>query len=354
MTEKLQHWIEHPEHLNKETLYELRTLLARYPYFATARLLYLKNLYLLHDASFGDELRKAAVWIPDRKQLFTLIEGEKQNQTRQSNCIRVEQADDNASLDRTLQLIDDFLATVSKEQQTEVDDGNLQTDYITYMLHEEGTPAPEAPEMEKPMRGQSLIDSFLEKSANGFPKFGQPDDEERQSADKEGARPAKRAALIAFHENPSDDNPGESLRTTPKDEEQLSWNVTSTPLDEGEDEPDDELGEPTERQYSKAAHPSWDETPAPLDDEGEPEYEEDDDEAFAEADDEEPSGTAPTDDEDDGFFTETLARIYIKQQRYEKALEIIKKLSLKYPKKNTYFADQIRFLEKLIINTKSK
>jgi len=27
---------------------------------------------------------------------------------------------------------------------------------------------------------------------------------------------------------------------------------------------------------------------------------------------------------------------------------------LKYPEKNAYFADQIRFLEKLIINTKQK
>ena len=55
---------------------------------------------------------------------------------------------------------------------------------------------------------------------------------------------------------------------------------------------------------------------------------------------------------DDSYFTETLARIYIKQKRYEKALQIIKNLSLKYPEKNIYFADQIRFLEKLIINTK--
>ena len=58
--------------------------------------------------------------------------------------------------------------------------------------------------------------------------------------------------------------------------------------------------------------------------------------------------------EDESYFTETLAKIYVKQQRYSKALEIIKKLNLKYPKKNAYFADQIRFLEKLIINTKSK
>ena len=55
---------------------------------------------------------------------------------------------------------------------------------------------------------------------------------------------------------------------------------------------------------------------------------------------------------DDAYFTEILANIYIKQKRYDKALEIIKSLSLKYPKKNVYFADQIRYLEKLIIHTK--
>lgn len=56
---------------------------------------------------------------------------------------------------------------------------------------------------------------------------------------------------------------------------------------------------------------------------------------------------------DDSFFTETLAQIYIKQKRYERALQIIEKLRLKYPEKNVYFADQIRFLEKLIINNKN-
>ncbi len=57
---------------------------------------------------------------------------------------------------------------------------------------------------------------------------------------------------------------------------------------------------------------------------------------------------------DDSFLTESLAKIYIKQRRYSKALEIIKKLSLKYPEKNVYFADQIRFLEKLITNINLK
>ena len=48
------------------------------------------------------------------------------------------------------------------------------------------------------------------------------------------------------------------------------------------------------------------------------------------------------------FFTETLAKIFIKQQKYERALEIIRTLSADNPKKNAYFADQIQFLEKLI------
>ena len=54
------------------------------------------------------------------------------------------------------------------------------------------------------------------------------------------------------------------------------------------------------------------------------------------------------------YFTETLARIYIKQCKYDKAIEIIRRLSLNYPKKSRYFADQIRFLEKLILNERFK
>lgn len=57
---------------------------------------------------------------------------------------------------------------------------------------------------------------------------------------------------------------------------------------------------------------------------------------------------------DETFLTESLAKIYIKQRKYARALEIIRRLSLKYPEKNIYFADQIRFLEKLIINIKLK
>ena len=101
-----QQWIQHPETLNRDTLYELRNLLARYPYFQSLRLLYLKNLYILHDISFSGELRKAVLYIADRRQLFRLIEGDRYDvQARKKGVPLTEVLKDEPSVDRTLALL---------------------------------------------------------------------------------------------------------------------------------------------------------------------------------------------------------------------------------------------------------
>ena len=243
--------IKHPEQLDRDTLYELRSMLALYPYFQTARLLLLQNLYLLHDPSFDEELRRAAVYITDRTVIFNLVEAAhyqiKPQKAEQPRKTKEEQ--DN----RTISLIDNFLDSIPKEEE----DGKKEkkkrkptpadaaVDYVAYLLEseeEDDTPdTQDAPQR----KGQSLIDDFL-KNDNG---------------------------KIVLNETP-----------------QFVPEIEAT----------------------------------------------------------------ANKDEDEGYFTETLARIYIKQGQYSKALEIIQRLSLNYPKKNAYFADQIRFLNKLIINNNKK
>ena len=261
--QQLYQWIKHPECLNRETLFELRTLLARYPYFQTARLLYLKNLYLLHDISFGEELRKAALYVTDRRMLFLLVEGEKY---ALKDLKKENPTGENPSLDRTLSLIDAFLSSLPEEQEKEIPlPVSPVIDYSAYLMQdasqEETADAPK-------LKGQDWIDSFLEKSSTE-PLLSQP------------------SAEVEVEEKP----------LVVEEEKQ-------TPVIEENDAEEEEA-------------------PAEVLD-------------------------------DESYFTETLAKIYVKQQRYSKALEIITRLNLKYPEKNAYFADQIRFLEKLIINNKQK
>jgi hypothetical protein len=49
----------------------------------------------------------------------------------------------------------------------------------------------------------------------------------------------------------------------------------------------------------------------------------------------------------DELITETLAKIYVKQEKFNKAIKAYDILSLKYPKKSSFFADQINDIKKL-------
>ena len=235
--EALQVYITHPERLNRDTLYELRMLVAKHPTFDVARLLMLKNLYLLHDVDLGKEMRKAALFLKNRRVLFELIEG--------YGAVAAEDtAPVDLSVDRTMALIDAFLETLPAENLSLAAEGAAAVDYVSAYL------AKDAQVVEVPqLRGQNLIDDFL------------AGDNERIVLDLKGES-----------------------------------GTASLPL----------------------------------------------------------GGEKEEEEPESSFFTETLANIYVKQGKYDKALEIIKRLCLEYPNKNRYFADQIRFLEKIIKHTKRK
>jgi len=52
--------------------------------------------------------------------------------------------------------------------------------------------------------------------------------------------------------------------------------------------------------------------------------------------------------EDSELLSETLIKVYIKQNLFEKAIQSYQKLSLKFPEKSAYFASQIKILEEKI------
>ena len=160
---------QHPEHLDRDTLYELRSLLALYPYYQTVRLLLLQNLYLLHDPTFDEELRRAAIYITDRRVLFQMIEAvhyrHPSHQSTQNNQSSPSNQDDQGN--RTLSLINNFLDSIPKEDETDDEKKNHRkptpadaaVDYVAYLLETEGEMlgADDVPKM----KGQSLIDDFI-------------------------------------------------------------------------------------------------------------------------------------------------------------------------------------------------
>ena len=147
----IQELTYHPEQLNRETLYELRRITAEHPYYQTARLLLLKNLYLLHDSTFDEELRRSAIYFTDRRTLFNLVEAahyrlkRKSPQSFSHQPNRKANAEKQGDDSRTVSLIDDFLTQLPEEVELKKDEKKAKehlkptavdatTDYVAYLL----------------------------------------------------------------------------------------------------------------------------------------------------------------------------------------------------------------------------
>ena len=121
---KVGEWIQHPERLNEDSVGVLRRLVDKYPYYQTARLLLLRNLFNTKNPMFQQELRRSAVLLNNRKVLFDMIEGTKYHivpQQLSSNSLSWE-----GDKDRTLSLIDDFLENMPSEPEKRPTKGNIR------------------------------------------------------------------------------------------------------------------------------------------------------------------------------------------------------------------------------------
>lgn len=187
----IQELTQHPELLNRETLYELRRLTALYPYYQPARLLMIKNLYLLHDPTFDEELRRAAIYFTDRKVLFNLVEAAhyrlKHKSLQSFTSLpdrRLGAIEKDRGESRTVSLIDSFLSSIpegegdsdkivnkkslTEEKKRKPTAADATVDYVAYLLatdFEELNEKTESTETvalaDTPMNGGDLIDAFI-------------------------------------------------------------------------------------------------------------------------------------------------------------------------------------------------
>jgi len=295
----LYYYINNPKELNETSLPDIQQLVNEYPFFQTARLLLLKNLYQLDNIRFEPELKKSAMYVSDRTRLFDLIHN--------------------------------IYPEVVSKPELSIQEG-------------------EESEINKEKTSSIDVTGKVKSVGNYF--------------GIEGVNETMRGGVVDFSFQPNEDvNQEESTIS----EDQLfeyeksgglaySLNIYEHSLDIGHNrsfsdwlsavgqQPTDSLGEKPLEAVEKKNR-----TVDVIEDFLNGQRSGDKMVKYTEASNpKEKKGQSSFDNDD--LMTETLAGIYIKQGHYTKAINIFEKLSLKYPEKSVYFAQQIKKVEKIISN----
>ena len=356
-SEKIIEFIRHPEKINNDDLRELHTLVERYPYFQTARILYLKALYLLGGVRFRSELKASTVHLTDHKQFFRYL----------NNQIGFEPLGSGTAIPKNSlsHIVDERIREIHGHtvvhsqgipvcQTTEETTTGCEEDIIQFNLRQKGRKRPENDEKEiisNPIRLDDvpgIIDDYSNStqedrseanhSATPYASPIQPIDLSGiQGIVYEAPRPENNFSIdVDLDEEIADaqeEKPSVSLDTP----EIISGGYRLT------DQPHTEETVITEKESRKSRKKKDDLI-----------------ERFIQSEPIMPKITsASTDNRDlskenpyiqEELFSETLAKIYVKQHLYEKAISTYIKLSLKYPEKSVYFADRIEKIKENINN----
>ncbi|WP_115462097.1 hypothetical protein [Winogradskyella aurantiaca] len=283
--------LDDPTHLTSEDVNSLKSVTEEFPYFQSARALYLKGLKNIDSYKYNNSLKKTAAYTTDRSVLFDFITSEVFNQNAISKNIKqnseyLKQMDlnelDDISVNKSM-LIDEALKThiqntegvldpdLFKPKETEQNSPDRSSEQPIIAIDVENIAPEETLELGKPLEFDSNeTHSFAEwLKITDF----KPIDRGNETSNDTSVPPitSKLDLIDKFIE----DNP----KIVPK-EEQPTLIVTQENL--------------------------W---------------------------------------KDEGLMTETLARIYLEQKNYNKAIQSYRILSLKYPEKSSFFADQIKAVE---------
>jgi len=324
------HILQNPQQITDEQTSELRDLSIQYPYFQSARALYLKGLKNNDSYKYNQELKTTAAYTTDRSILFDFITSEVFNQNKISQVIKqnsehlkeitVNDLDD-ISVNKSV-TIDDALKQHIKNTEGVLDpnlfEQKINPDDVAHFLSlQDTTPK------------QVIIDidtKHIEESPEEILQIGKP----LEFAKEETHSFTEWLKITSF-------------KPIQRDDEDVANNLsdTSTALSARAIIVKDLL----EENKSTSVNKNFDLIDKFL--ENNPK--------IVPAKELNKTNTDTSEKiPHDGLMTETLARIYLEQNNYGKAIQSYKILSLKYPEKSGFFADQIKAVKELQENNTKK
>ncbi len=343
----LQNWIKNPGEMDRNSHRELKNLIDQYPYFQTAHLLLLKNLHDNHSIRFKEELRNSALYIPDRRQLFLLIQDQTKIQCRTKKIeksIVISEELKSASKEELEDVeVKEITDVPIEEKQFVSETEPLELDkLIDFSDESELVNSPvyleesfDESEVLKAAKDEILeFTDFGDKKEDAADKVGKQQ-KEKQLSDSELLVAATEVYHIGFGGNlyTLSDEPKEK-EVEPTKNENHSFTDWMTVVDKKEREV--ESLNPEKEKVKKGNNL--------IDNfiQNEPRI----NRSIKVVEKQEDISLGSLEDKD-GFISETLASIYVKQKLFDKAIAVYDKLVLKNPEKNLYFASQIEIIEKL-------
>jgi hypothetical protein len=277
---------------DRSSVSEVNDLISIFPWFQSAYLLFLKGLKNTDDVKFESHLRSMAMRIADREILYWLLKREKHTDA-------VEEAPE------TPVVIAEAVKTDT--QQTVIESAKNSNDLINEIERESGLLSSEGTDTgHRVIISEDLVDQYSDASIIIIDEESGEIEEKITYLDP-GFSVPEQADLLELE---NDDN--KSVQTEPAGKTVSSRKIQSELIDKFI------ISNPR-------IEPKREKSDTPVVD-----------------------MAAPFVEEGEGFVTETLARIYVRQGYYSRALDIYEKLSLKFPEKSSYFASQIEKVKELL------
>jgi len=307
-TTELINILQNPKQVSKTQTSELEDILQQYPYFQSARALYLKGLKQKDSFKYNQALRTTAAYSTDRSILFDFITSDTFNQNKISLAIKF-----NSEQLKSMSVYEH--EDISVDKSVSIDEALKQ-----HIKNTEG-----------------VLDPNLFETKNYPANYQIIGQNELIEVDGKNIKETPEETLELGKPLNFDRNETHSF---------TEWlKITSfKPIDRSKKINEQTVEEQTESKLGKTSDTNQNiEKKFELIDK----FLERNPKIIPTKDPAKIDSIPVSNTSNDELMTETLARIYLEQKNYGKAIQSYKILSLKYPEKSGFFADQIKAVEKL-------